>query len=126
MVIVRCKGSMERRVFINTSFEGIHCWLEAPREVLFLQNPHRHNFNVHVEITVQHNDRELEFIMLKHQINSYLATNFDAQGVWHMGRMSCEDVAEQLIAFLKRNYSNRHFSVSVDEDGENGCTLIDL
>lgn len=113
---------MKREVFVQTQFEGIHCWPEAPDEVAFLRNPHRHIFHVKVYVEVWHNDRELEFIMLKHRINEYLG-QYISDGVWQMGRTSCEDVAEMLVTFLRGQYSCRFVRISVDEDGENGCFL---
>lgn len=112
-----------RTVTSRTQFEGIHCWPEAPDEVSYLRNPHRHIFEVVAEIEVEHNDRDLEFIMVKHQIDKRLSCELDDHGVWQMGRTSCEDVAEMLLGFLEGKYPNRTIFVSVYEDGENGCTL---
>lgn len=113
-----------RRVFASTSYEGIHCWPEAPEEVKYLRDPHRHVFEVIVKMQVFHNDREVEFIMLKHAINKWLDAHKDANGVWQMGRMSCEQVAEQVIEMLEDRYSRcRQITVSVYEDGENGCIV---
>ena len=116
---------MIRSITSRTSFEGIHCWPEAPDEVSFLRNPHRHIFGVVVEIETEHNDRDLEFIMVKHQLDNRLNAELDSNGVWQMGRKSCEDVAEMLLQFLHNKYPGRLISVSVYEDDENGCTLTD-
>lgn len=113
-----------RSVTASTSYEGIHCWPEAPEEVKFLRDPHRHIFEVVIEMQVFHDDREVEFIMLKHKVNKWLDVHKDNNGVWQMGRMSCEQVAEQLIELLESKYGKgRWIAVSVYEDGENGCTV---
>lgn len=121
----REKGkSAMRRVVAKTSYEGVHCWPEAPEEVKYLRDPHRHIFEVVVEVQVSHNDREVEFIMLKHKINKWLDAHKDKNGVWQMDRMSCEQVAERLIELLESEYGRgRWIAVSVYEDGENGCTV---
>lgn len=113
-------------VSVKTQYEGIHCYPEAPEEVAYIRQPHRHIFNVRVEVQVFDDDREIEFIMLKHQVESYLKEHFDENGVWHMGRLSCEQVC---MGILKRLFATtrwaarRRWSVTVDEDGENGATV---
>lgn len=112
-----------KTIVVKTSFEGIHCWPEAPAEVKYLRQLHRHIFNVVVEIEVKHMDRELEFIMVKHKLNEWLAEHFDSQGVWQMGRLSCEQVAWELVEKLSQQYGTRFIKVCVLEDGENGACI---
>ena len=116
---------MERTIVVKTQYEGIHCWPEAPDEVKFLRSLHRHIFNVEVEVEVHNNDRDIEFIMLKHQINHWLSLQFDDNGVWQMGRLSCEQVAEMVIDLVQERLRNttRKIACRVDEDGENGATV---
>jgi len=59
---------VNKTIFITTSFEGVHCYPSAPEGVVFLRVPHRHIFGVRVEVEVYHDDRELEFILLKRKI----------------------------------------------------------
>ena len=117
---------MERIIVVKTQYEGIHCWPEAPDEVKFLRSLHRHIFNVEVEVEVHNDDRDIEFIMLKHQINHWLSLQFDDDGVWQMGRLSCEQVAEMVIDLVqeKLNDKERVISCYVDEDGENGAKVV--
>lgn len=117
---------MERTIVVKTQYEGIHCWPEAPDEVKFLRSLHRHIFNVEVEVEVHNNDRDIEFIMLKHRINHWLSLQFDDDGVWQMGRLSCEQVAEMVIDLVreKLNDKERVISCYVDEDGENGAMVV--
>ena len=79
---------MERTIVVKTQYEGIHCWPEAPDEVNFLKSLHRHIFNIEVEVEVHNDDRDIEFIMLKHRINHWLSLQLDDNGVWQMGRLS--------------------------------------
>lgn len=113
---------MLRSITCSTSFEGIHCWPEAPDDVAYLRNPHRHIFHIMAEIGVKHNDRDVEFIMAKHHIDAWIKFQLH-NGVYEMGRQSCEDVAELLVQWIENRYPKRSISVSVFEDGENGCTV---
>lgn len=122
---------LKRAVTVRTQYEGIHCWPEAPVEVGFLRSPHRHIFQIRANIEVEHNDRDVEFIMVKHRIDNWLKTKcvvtgeYDSEGsVWDMGRMSCEDVAEQVIEVICDFVgSYRTITVFVSEDGENEAML---
>lgn len=117
-----------KTVYAKVSFEGIHCWPDAPDEVKFLRSPHRHIFNVKASVEVTQNNREIEFIMLGHRLKELfkgLAAN-DENGVWNMGTVSCEDVAEMAMAYIRYKLGlpdEMYISVQVDEDGENGCIV---
>lgn len=110
-------------VFCRESFEGVHYFSGAPSEVVYLRQPHRHMFNVMIELEVKHDDREVEFIMLKHRLREWLQKHC-VDGVWPMGAMSCEQVASRVIDMVGHMYSNRRWiKVTVDEDGENGASV---
>lgn len=114
---------LKRAITIRTQFEGIHRWPEAPEEVKFLRDPHRHIFQIRANVEVEHNDRDVEFIMLKHRVDEWLNTKHEQSGagnVWHMGRMSCEQVAEEAIKVIQQFVGDqRTVTVFVSEDGEN-------
>lgn len=101
-------------ILVNTAFEGIHKYADAPNEVAFLRDPHRHIFHVCVEMEVFNDDRELEFIMVKHSLESYLQTK--PFGV----RSSCETMAVMICQYLLSIYGDRKMSCAVLEDNENG------
>jgi len=42
--------SLYTEIFVTFSFEGEHCYPDAPDEVSYLRNVHRHLFNVRVEM----------------------------------------------------------------------------
>ena len=117
------KRKMQSAVFCRTSFEGIHCWPEAPLETYYLRNPHRHVFHVEVEVDVKENDREIEFINLKHNIDRFIEGNIVKGELNDMGRMSCEEVATRLAKWLRTIYPNRDYYLEVNEDDENGARL---
>lgn len=112
---------MNTKIFINTSFEGIHCYPDAPDQVSFLRHPHRHMFYVYVEMDVKHDDREVEFIMLKRFVNNYIS-NKDMQ----KESLSCEMMCNDIIDELKKdeNYGPlRTYKVIISEDQENGAIV---
>lgn len=117
---------MKTFVTVKTSFEGIHCFPEAPKEVEFLRQEHRHMFGVTAMVEVYTDDREIEFIMMKHRINDWLSRQQDECGVWNMDRTSCEQVAKKILSVLIDNFDmdGRQYMISVDEDGENGASIV--
>lgn len=109
---------MSTFIIVKTRKEGLHFWEDAPDEVSFLRYPHRHEFHFNVWIEVNHDDRELEFILVKRFIESVLP-----QFNW-MGK-SCEMAAQDLLAKLQNKYgSERGYIIEVLEDGENGSVLV--
>lgn len=109
---------MTRYIKVQTAFEGVHCWPNAPEQVAFLRNPHRHMFHVSAIMETFHNDREVEFIMVKHAIEDFL------QDVEWPIAVSCEMMAEDIGNFLQQRYGDHRFvSVSVSEDNENGAIV---
>ena len=103
---------------VHNSFEFVHCWPDAPNEMYYLRSPHRHVFHVYTHIEVLHNDRELEFIQVKHAIDYFLHNTHFAQ------ESSCEDIAHRIAEYLMQQYGDRTISVSVFEDDENGATVF--
>lgn len=111
---------MKKKIFVTTEFVGLHHWPEAPKEVEFLRNIHRHRFKVRAEIESFHNDRELEFFMVQSFINSVIEKSVKRM----KKRRSCEDMAELILKKLQEKYGDhREYSVEVNEDGENGAIL---
>ncbi len=114
---------MKKYVTVKTSFEGFHRFPGAPEEVSYLKELHRHIFNVSAKIEVFHDDRELEFIMVKHRLNQFLAGLPIAKKEANTA-MSCEMVATQVANLLVDLYGDhRDLEISVDEDGENGSIV---
>lgn len=113
---------MKRFIFVTTKIEGLHRYPAAPDEVSYLRNLHRHLFGVKVKIEVFHNDRDLEFIMVKHVVENYLNAIFSMK----VESISCEMIANDLYEVLKGRYGkDRLIQIEVDEDSENGVILGD-
>ena len=109
-----------RTVFITTFFNGFHCWPEAPAQVGFLRSLHRHKFGVRVEVLVTHDDRQVEFFILQEAVNKIIVKEL-TKFLTLNSSLSCEMMAEFIWNRLMPNYSI--YSITVDEDGENGATL---
>jgi hypothetical protein len=107
-----------RQIFVTFQKEGIHRYPDAPEGVEFLRHPHRHMFHFRVKIDVFHNDRDIEFILFKREIESL----YSAQTL-EVDYKSCEMLAEELIDYISKKYPKRKVSVEVSEDGENGAIL---
>lgn len=114
--------SLIRWIEVTFQKEGIHCYPAAAEDpnledVSFLAHPHRHMFHFRVRITVQHNDRDIEFIQFKRWLESLYV------GTLELNYKSCEMLAEELIDRIKARYGGRLIDVEVFEDGENGAIL---
>lgn len=110
--------NIARSIFITFSKEGIHKYPDAPEGVEFLKHPHRHIFHFRVDVEVFHNERDLEFILFKRELESLYSTQ-----TLHMDNKSCETLAQELIEYISEKYTGRKISVEISEDGENGATL---
>lgn len=100
-------------IWVTTQFEGFHKYPDAPEEVAFLKNEHRHIFHVKIWISVEHNDRDIEFILFKRFINSIITeTNFNYK--------SCEMISDDIYEKVIDTYPQRSILIEVSEDGENG------
>jgi len=105
----------ETFIKIRTEFEGFHFYPNAgsidPR-IQFLENEHRHMFNVEVKISVTHLDRELEFFLVKWALQDFIKSG-------KMNHKSCEMIATDILEqHLLPKYGERYYEIVVSEDGE--------
>lgn len=101
-------------VFCNTRFIGFHRWPDAPDSVGYLRSLHRHEFHVKVSVIITHDNRHVEFITLKQDVDNFLeVTDFPEASSCEM---MCDRIAEHLDS-LGYNVNE----VEVSEDGENGA-----
>ena len=110
------------KIFVTTQFEGLHRWKDAPEEVAFLRAYHRHMFHVRFEVEVTKEDREIEFILCKRQLEKLIETLFVGEKL----DMSCETIATHILDFMTRERAicaNRAARCEVSEDGENGAIV---
>lgn len=110
-------------IWVTFQQEGIHKYplaLTHPdlEDVKFLGYPHRHIFHFRVEIQVFDDDREIEFILFKRELEKLYGN-----GVMELNFKSCEMIARDLIGYIQLTYPGRWINVSVSEDNENGAVL---
>lgn len=109
---------IQKFVYVTFQKEFIHCYPEAPEEVRYLRYPHRHMAHIKVEVEVFEDDREIEFIMLKHKLEREISLD-------KITSYSCEAVATNIFTFMQHEYSmSRDMRITVSEDGENGSVLV--
>ncbi len=119
---------MTTNIIINFSLEGFHFWKDAKKflsEVAFLSNSHRHMFYFTCKKRVYHDDRDIEIIMFKRTIISYLSKKYGKKtndkdstiSFLNFGGMSCEMIAKELLESFNLTYC------SVLEDNENGASI---
>ena len=119
------------QVFCTLQVEGTHNWPGCPfDEVSYLRDEHRHVFHIKAYKKVTHSDRDVEFIMLKHQLEHYvnwkyknidkvLADGSAIRGtnLCKFGAKSCEMIAKELIEQFDL------VACEVSEDNENGAIV---
>ncbi len=110
-------------IWVTFQKEGIHCYpaaLTDPKlqSVAFLGYPHRHMFHFRVELEVFHDDRDVEFIMFKRELEQL----FDTQTL-QLNNKSCEMIAHDLSNYIKVKYPGRIYVIDISEDNENGCRI---
>lgn len=109
---------MIKEIWVTTKVVGFHQWPDAPDEVSFLQNRHRHEFHFKAGFIVQDSNRELEFFLKQRDLSRALTNLYTFQGLgFKFGSRSCEMIAEELLEELDAAY------VECSEDGENGAVV---
>jgi hypothetical protein len=104
---------MLKQIIVRLQVEGLHRWKDCPiDEVSFLRDRHRHIFHIEARKRVSHNDRDVEIILFKRQLESFLG----AEPI-EFGDMSCEMIAEKILLEFDCDY------VQVLEDNENGAVI---
>lgn len=114
----------QKFIFVTFQKEGIHCYPNAPEDVKFLRNPHRHIFHFRVEIEVFTDDRDIEFILFKRELEAlytFSAPIPSEERILDLNNKSCEMIADDLAEYIQDNYPGRDLKIEVSEDGENGA-----
>ncbi len=105
-----------KSIWVKFRKEGIHKYPDAPDDVSFLKYPHRHIFHFKVQVEVFHDDRDIEFIMFKRELESL----FDDK-ILELDYKSCEMISDDIAAYIQDKYPGRDITIDVSEDGENGA-----
>lgn len=117
-----------RMIWVTFEKEGLHRYpaaLDDPAlrtgdeyDVSFLGYIHRHIFKFKVWISVEHHDRDIEFIQFKRWLEKLYA-----EKTLQLDFKSCEMIAEDLYAQINTRYPGRSVWIEVSEDGENGALI---
>ena len=113
----------QKFIWVTFQKEGIHRYPAALTEpnlsdVSFLGYPHRHIFHFRVSISVNHDDRDIEFIQFKRWLLSLY------EGTLELDYKSCEMISDELAERILQRYPGRALIISVSEDGENGADTV--
>ncbi len=111
-------------VYCQTRVIGFHKWVNAPEEVKFLRDRHRHEFHIKVTVYVKHDDRDVEFITLKLAVDEYMRPLNPRQLFMDFQGKSCEMIATDLKDALEQINNYHVHSIEVSEDGENGAIVV--
>lgn len=112
----------QRFIFVTFQKEGIHSYPDAPEGVEFLRHPHRHMFHFRVNIEVWSDDREIEFILFKRELEAqYSKETVGLSKCIQLDYKSCEMLADDLAEYIQDAYPGRDLKIEVSEDGENGA-----
>jgi hypothetical protein len=119
---------MTKVVWCTTTFNFLHHWPEATGSVEYLKWPHRHQMFVKLGLYVKGSNREVEFITVKHELDSYISfkwPHINPNGVPVIYTYSCEHIAEKIAQYFNSldNLGYHVAEISVSEDGENGATI---
>lgn len=122
--------SITRWAKITYRFEGFHRYSYAPDNVAYLRNRHRHVFHVTLWIEQFHNERDVEYLGVLHELQKLL-TYQDVDDT-----ASCETIAESILDWARGLFptssvpcaeynggTGRALRCEVLEDGENGALL---
>ena len=124
-----------KMIWVTFRKEGIHKYPAAltdpalatgdEYDVSFLGYPHRHIFHFRVWISVEHNDRDIEFIQFKRWLeNLYSGIGpYSENQVLSLDHKSCEMMSDELYDIISKKYPGREVWIEVSEDGENGSFI---
>lgn len=112
--------TLKTSVYCTYQWEDFHCRPDAPDAVAFLRDRHRHIFHTRVEIPVSHDDRDVEFIMMKRDLESFIKTEVIDRMWVHK---SCEMIAKKILEHIKKEYEPSWAKIEVSEDWENWAVL---
>lgn len=116
---------MNKFIWVTFQKEGLHKYPAAlvdtnlstndQYDVSFLGYVHRHLFKFKVWISVEHTDREIEFVQFKRWLE-----NMYGDGILNLNNKSCEMISDDLYKAISHKYPAREVWIEVSEDGENG------
>lgn len=114
---------MTTNIYVKTRFVALHRWKDAPEDIAFLRDYHRHEFHVKVTLLVTHAERQVEFYQFKRELDGYIQRNFAPMRTEFIRfDYSCETLAQMILCWCVVN-NFPALSVDVNEDGDNGAIV---
>ena len=113
---------MVNKIEVKETVLGTHCWSNCPHEeVKFLQNEHHHDFTIRVSCEVTHDDRDIEFIMLRLVLKRFIWEQYANENpvdyfLVRFGLRSCEIISNEIREHLINTYGDKNWKVNVSED----------
>lgn len=114
-------------VLVQTSFEGLHRWTDAPEQEHYLRSWHRHLFVVGVKVQVAHDDRKIEINAFKRWLDAEIGVLYRSMEgeLTNIGSRSCETIAGSLVTSVHLAYGRwRDVECAVLEDGLLGALVV--
>lgn len=99
---------------VRTEFAALHRYRDAPEQVAFLRELHRHRFKVEARYAVKRLNREQEFLILQRELDFIIMKMLRSEVTQEW---SCEQFAAHILT------ASGAQSVGVYEDGENGAIV---
>lgn len=111
---------MSSKIRVKLDVLGTHSWPGAYGEVEFLKHEHHHQFNFVIETDVNHDNRAIEFIMLRMDVLDLIYEKYPTdRWIVKFGERSCEMIANEIQEELEEEYG-QDMKVSVFEDDVQG------
>jgi hypothetical protein len=88
---------MKSTVIIQFEIAGFHHYPNAPQQVQFLSNDHRHTFKIKAGYSVEDLNREKEIFIQREYLKEYLIESYGYPCQFEA--MSCEMIANDLLEF---------------------------
>ena len=107
-----------RTVILDFDIEGFHYYPNAPKQVAFLENNHRHIFRIRAGLKVDDLNREKEIFIEQDKLKDYLIESYGSPCFFM--DMSCEMIAQDLLEFLT---DDGGIWVEVFEDSRGGARV---
>lgn len=104
-------------IYVRFERKGFHQYPDAPEQVEYLKQRHRHLFKFEVGVEVYHDDRDIEFHMFQQEIENLF------EGTLEIDNKSCEMLCRDIGEYVTSTYPGRYVYVNVSEDGECGATV---
>jgi hypothetical protein len=110
--------SMKPQKFIWVTFQrvGYHRYPDAPEDVNYLADRHRHLFKFKVAVQVTHDNRQIEFHQFLNWLESQIGSSIE------LNNKSCEMLSDDIANLITAKYGDLGMIIEVSEDGECGST----